>query len=287
MGRKKHCTFLVSNEHLPNGVANNGLYNGYVAVAPTNKHHGKPYSEVQFPDVKELDFSESIVDCYKLMALGKYIDGKIDDIDDDWWVFGFSTTHCDDNAERWTFETVSEEAKKLTERLCGKPKKNRSSLATSLSVSEINRIILKHHGGCLRVLAVPNVIWNFTNEADLIVLSNRGYATEYEIKRSWSDFKKDFQKRPNAHLCESIYNFAYVVPEKIIDKVTAFLDERYTEYDYPCVYAYSEDMVMRMVCGKLHPRIREVNNCRKMTLREQFNLARLGVIRYWNATRKP
>ena len=73
-----------------------------------------------------------------------------------------------------------------------------SKLDTNLSVHEIEEaIILRCTNGIRSNIIVPNVSWGMgiEYEADLIVLSKQGYATEYEIKRSYSDFVADFAKK--------------------------------------------------------------------------------------------
>lgn len=156
-------------------------------------------------------------------------------------------------------------------------------LDTNLSVKEIeNMIILKCHQGGVRVnLCVPNVSWGagINYEADLVVVSKSGYATEYEIKRSWSDFLADFKKDKYAHKAPWVYRFAYVVPESIKDRVLNFFKEKciYT----PAIICYTEDQQIKHYGGYL-----EVEGGRKMFIEEQLKIARLGTLRYWNLRNK-
>ena len=67
---------------------------------------------------------------------------------------------------------------------------------TTLSVDKIQRLIVEYEGGARTSIFVPNVSWGYfkSHEADLLRISKQGYLTEYEIKRSWSDFLADFKK---------------------------------------------------------------------------------------------
>ena len=76
-----------------------------------------------------------------------------------------------------------------------------SKLDTKLSVHDIeDAIILRYTRGIRNDIVVPNVSWGMgiNYEADLIVLNRQGYATEYEIKRSYSDFVADLAQEGDA-----------------------------------------------------------------------------------------
>lgn len=156
-------------------------------------------------------------------------------------------------------------------------------LDTKLSVKEIeDLIILKlHQGGVRANLCVPNVSWGagINYEADLVVVTKAGYATEYEIKRSWTDFLADFKKDERAHKAPWVYRFAYVVPDSIIDKVLAFLSDIGNEI--PAVIGYTENRQIKKYGG-----FYEVEGGRKMFLEEQLKIARLGTLRYWSLRNK-
>lgn len=156
-------------------------------------------------------------------------------------------------------------------------------LDTKLSVREIeDMIILKlHQGGVRSNLCVPNVSWGagIDYEADLVVVSKAGYATEYEIKRSWTDFLADFKKGECAHKAPWVYRFAYVVPDNIIGKVLLFFKDRGGEI--PAVVGYTEDGQLKRYCGSY-----EIKGGRKMFIEEQLNIARLGTLRYWSLRNK-
>lgn len=155
-----------------------------------------------------------------------------------------------------------------------------SRLDTKLSVHEIeNAIILRCTGGIRSNIIVPNVSWGMgiNYEADLIVVTKAGYATEYEIKRSYSDFVADFAKDEDAHKAPWVYKFYYVIPLGIKEKVEVFLQNTGLMDDTPAILFYDET-----------PKFFSNGSCayrkggRKMFLEEQLKLAKLGTMRYWD-----
>ena len=68
---------------------------------------------------------------------------------------------------------------------------------TNLSISQIH-LALRNSGiwNKRSDIMIPNLSWGLLDyEADFVVLSKSGYLTEVEIKRSWEDFKADFNKK--------------------------------------------------------------------------------------------
>lgn len=170
-------------------------------------------------------------------------------------------------------------------------------METKLTVQQIQRLIVEHEGGPRKNTFVPNVSWGFfrTHEADLVMLSKAGYLTEYEIKRSWSDFLADFKKTTN-HFEGKVMQLYYVVPECIADKCWEFIKNHEWKdpynprmcLDYPPVGLiwYSEEgRVHTKQYAPLLARFTESdNNDYKLFLEEQLAIMRLGVMRLW--TRK-
>lgn len=157
-----------------------------------------------------------------------------------------------------------------------------SKLDTKLSVHDIeDAIILRYTKGIRNDIVVPNVSWGMgiNYEADLIVLNRQGYATEYEIKRSYSDFVADFAKDEDAHKAPWVYRFYYVLPLLIKDRAEEFI--RHTGIETPAVLFYDENGNFTSNNGCSY-----VKGGRKMFLEEQLKLARLGVMRYWNLREK-
>ena len=149
-------------------------------------------------------------------------------------------------------------------------------LDTKKTVEEIQDALIKQFGNYKTDIIVPNVSYGlFDYEADLIIMTNTGYATEFDIKRSFSDFNNDFKKDKCAHNSPIIYRFYYVVPSSIGHKVIDVLKDKYKHI--PGVLTYDEDLKLKSI--GLSGGIREGG--RKMFLEEQFKLARLGYLRYW------
>ena len=160
------------------------------------------------------------------------------------------------------------------------------SVVTKLSVKDIQLAIRNSQYCDLRSdIIVPNVSWGLLPyEADLIQVKKSDLVVEYEIKRSFEDFKKDFTKY-HTHNAKFIAYFYYVIPEKLIDKVRSFLITHFgSSENSPAVLYYDEN------CG-IHQMLDESNNefgkarrkdYVKITESEKSTLGRLVSIRYWN-----
>ena len=159
-------------------------------------------------------------------------------------------------------------------------------VCTKFSVREIQLLIRDSQWCDQRSdLIVPNVSWGLLPyEADLLCVKKSGYVAEFEIKRSFEDFKKDFTK-DHFHDAEIITYFYYVVPEKIVDKVRAFLLERFNGENIPAVIQFNEDgMLMRTkgINGFGSFGNEKRSNSRKITLEEKATIGRLASLRYWS-----
>lgn len=114
---------------MPHGEAN-----GYVAVPPGNRFWGKHYDNVDGIYVHGgLTFSEPAYFPTEVAAKAyswnrgaggnpifndaEFIDGCMEDIGDDWWVFGFDTFHFSDSPEEWDRAAVIRETLDLMEQL--------------------------------------------------------------------------------------------------------------------------------------------------------------------------
>ena len=155
---------------------------------------------------------------------------------------------------------------------------------TNLTVHEIEDLIIFYEGGIRKNLCVSNVSWgmNIDYEADLIIITKSGYCTEYEIKRSYSDFIADMKKDECAHKAPWVYKFYYVIPLSIKDKVLKYFEDRgITGCDVPGILCYSESGKITSEGG-----IPYTKGGRKMFLEEMLKVARLGTMRYWNLRSK-
>lgn len=110
-----------------------GTHNGYVAVSPKNKYHGKSMDKLN--DIKVhggITFSEPAT--YPDVMNGRKINEKYvgkrnaisekaefitenTEVGDDWWIFGFDTAHWGDNKYNWDKQAVIEETLSLMEQL--------------------------------------------------------------------------------------------------------------------------------------------------------------------------
>lgn len=76
-------------------------------------------------------------------------------------------------------------------------------------------IAIANKWGVRQSIIVPNISWGFDiHECDLLIVSNRGYLTEIEIKISKSDLKKDLEKR-HKHESQKIKYLFFAVPKKL------------------------------------------------------------------------
>lgn len=170
---------------------------------------------------------------------------------------------------------------------------------TTLSVDKIQRLIVDYEGGARTSIFVPNVSWGYfkSHEADLLRISKQGYLTEYEIKRSWSDFLADF-KKDGTHFEGKVAHLYYVVPESIKDKCWEFL----MQHQFPEPYLrgrydlmppvglmyYTEHGIMYGY--KRAPHLarytRSNDNDYKLYLEEQMAIMRLGLLRLWTRQAK-
>lgn len=158
---------------------------------------------------------------------------------------------------------------------------------TNLSISQIH-LALRNSGiwNKRSDIMIPNLSWGLLDyEADFVVLSKSGYLTEVEIKRSWEDFKADFNKK-HKHDADQVYYFYYCVPEKIYDKVISFFQLKSSDninINLPAVIYYTESgNIVRTGFGNPYSRGKR----RKLFLEEQLIIARLGQLRYWNLLEK-
>lgn len=116
---------------------------------------------------------------------------------------------------------------------------------------------------------VPNVSWGFLeHEADLLVLSKSGYAWEVEIKVSRSDLLRDKEKR-HKHKSDKVRQLWFAIPEKLSGSIPDIPD-------HAGVLVVSNRGLVSEV-RKPKPN----QSALKLTLAEQFQVARLGAMRVW------
>lgn len=156
---------------------------------------------------------------------------------------------------------------------------------TNLTIEQIELGIARYFN-FRNNLVVPNVSWGMLNhEADIIVMSKSGYLTEVEIKRSWSDFLADFRKKHD-HQDSLVSYYFYAVPSSILDKCREKLED-VDPYKRWGLLSYSEeifddgDVDCWVQLQYLPTNSTQHNPSKKLSLEQQFQLARLGNMRSW------
>ena len=147
--------------------------------------------------------------------------------------------------------------------------------------------------GPRQVLLVPNVSWGFLpwGESDLLAVSKAGFLTEYEIKTTISDLKRERKKKrwANGHMEMAfrvrIRRYYIAIPRSMLDKAMAV----------PGILPSDAGVIAIEPSSNIYgPRFR-VSEIRKPTVnrealplsdREIAKLARLGTLRFWSLFRK-
>lgn len=130
-------------------------------------------------------------------------------------------------------------------------------------------------------LLVPNVKWGFglRYEADLLVMVPAKYLWEIEIKISMPDFRRDFQKR-HQHDHGRVRQFFFAIPESVYLANTAEIMQL-LQPGVGLLVVYPSGLVIIKVSS-----IDYNKAAAKLTLEEQFKLARLGALRVWTLKQK-
>lgn len=133
-----------------------------------------------------------------------------------------------------------------------------------------------------RNLIVPNVSYGMLDyEADMVIVSNAGYATEVEIKVSASDLKKD-AKKSHKHRNKIIHKLYFAIPEYL---------EKYID-DIP---SKAGILLVKPIIGRIGfmtssfvncVRGPQLNNVPKWDDRKKAQLTRLSTMRIWSLKEK-
>ena len=147
----------------------------------------------------------------------------------------------------------------------------------------------------LIVFRVSDISGIVNHECDCLIMSKAGYLTEIEIKRSYADFLADFKKRHN-HQDEHIKEFFFLVHESFAEKVYDKLIE--IKHIPTAIFSYDDDAKISLFKGRylMHYDFGyndadcvyydNTLNPKKLFLEEQFQLARLGAMRYKTMTER-
>lgn len=121
-------------------------------------------------------------------------------------------------------------------------------------------------------LMVPNVQAGMgLHECDMLMLRPTGYATEFEIKISLSDLRKD-KKKEHGHDSDLIKDMFYAVPDFLVSEAM-----RTVPVEYGIVWVKRVSMTEFVADIRRDPQSRQ--GARKWTDEERYQLARLGTMR--------
>ena len=95
----KNSQWKYNNEVI---VLKRGWGNGYVAVPPTHPAYKMHYQDA-------LDGID--IDIHGGLTYSQFGNGE--NAPKDWWIFGFDTSHYNDNLDKWPKEAVEAETKRL------------------------------------------------------------------------------------------------------------------------------------------------------------------------------
>lgn len=133
-------------------------------------------------------------------------------------------------------------------------------------------------------LIVPNVYWGMglNHEADLLILSRAGYATEVEIKVSKADLARDSSKH-HGHESDIVKAFWFAVPTILKDYALANIPEEAGLLEI--WERKAGDSIQRRARMVKAPKLRP--HSRKFSDSEREQLARLAAMRYWDRRADP
>ena len=146
----------------------------------------------------------------------------------------------------------------------------------------------------LMVFRVSDFSGIVNHECDCLIMSKSGYLTEIEIKRSYSDFIADFKKK-HTHQDPHLKAFYFLVHESFAQKAADKLLE--LKHIPSGLLVYDDKARISLYLGRSYfftpdgGNYKEYTdygnwNPKKLFLEEQYQLARLGAMRYKNMTEK-
>jgi len=155
--------------------------------------------------------------------------------------------------------------------------------AKPIKTIDIEVAIAKYYGIRQHII-VPNISWGFQwmHECDMFIITKAGIATEIEIKISKSDLLADFKKGHDHKDGQGrITYFYYAMPETLYEKCKDLIPE---EAGILTCERGSWEGATPYMREKRKPTKRK--NSRKLTIEEQFKIARLGTMRIWTLKEK-
>jgi hypothetical protein len=157
----------------------------------------------------------------------------------------------------------------------------RKTAKHKVTTQEMEVAIAKYFGYRTHIV-VPNISWGFFNhECDLFFVRKSGYGFEVEIKRSKSDMLADFKKK-HGHKDRKnrIVQLYYAFPEELLPKVKDLVPEE-------CgiiTVAYSD--WNNRAYASMHRDAKRKKGAKRLTEKEQLQIARLGTLRIWTLKEK-
>ena len=131
-------------------------------------------------------------------------------------------------------------------------------------------------------IVVPNISWGFFNhECDLFFVRKSGYGFEVEIKRSKSDMLADFKKK-HGHKDRKnrIVQLYYAFPEELLPKVKDLVPEE-------CgIITVQWSEWNNRAYASMHRDAKRKKGAKRLTEKEQLQIARLGTLRIWTLKEK-
>jgi len=160
-------------------------------------------------------------------------------------------------------------------------KGNRKKPKQKVTTSEME-VAIANYFGIRTHIVVPNVSWGFFNhECDLFLIRKSGFGFEVEIKRSKSDMLADFKKKHgHKDRANRIVQLYYAFPEELLPKVQDLVPDEcgiitvaYGEWNGKAYASMKRDAKRR-------------KGAKKLTQKEQLQIARLGTLRIWTLKQK-
>lgn len=134
-------------------------------------------------------------------------------------------------------------------------------------------------------IIVPNISWGFgIHECDLLIVRKTGIAIEIEIKKTKQDFLNDFKKLHNHVDTEHrIAEFYYALPEHLYDVCSEYIKPTHGIILCYVTKNYKGEFIVK---AKIKRTAKKIKKYRKLTIDEQFKIAKLGTMRILSLKKK-
>lgn len=132
-------------------------------------------------------------------------------------------------------------------------------------------------------LMVPNISWGLlSHEADMLVVRQTGYCLEFEIKRSFSDYKADFKKHKwCGGLSKKIKEFYYAFPAELWHKRENDIRGLLPDFAGVLVAYNGDGFPYSKIVREAKPNSQAI----PLSQSQMYDVARLGTMRIWNLKR--